>query len=179
MKLEGKSNHVQVMSWDDFSYLVSRYSGGKASPTYALDGISYWYGDDFNGEEEFDEKDFCAWIARNYDGIAEVTSIHADDCDSPGVWICYRPTTPTPAECADFIMDMLNGHCSGPKLVEELMNPRHHRTLQQAYTRVFCRAWIDANAAADDARFDGRNEATQRWAKAVKPASDSVPLPFI
>lgn len=176
MKLEGKSNHVQVMSWDDFAYLVSRYSGGKASPTCALDGISYWYGDDFNGEEEFDEKDFCAWIARNYDGIAEVTSIHADDCDSPGVWICYRPTTPTPAEYANLITDMLNGNCSETKLVEALMY--HHRTLQQSFTRL-CRAWIDANAAAPDVHFDGRNEATQKWAKAVKPASDTVSLPFI
>lgn len=176
MKLEGSAKHVQVMSWDDFAYLVSQYSGGKASPTYALDGISYYIGDDFNGEEDFNEEEFFAWIARNYDGIAEVTSIHADDCDSPGVWICYRPSTPTPTEHANLIMEMLNSSNNNEKIVDEMMH--HHRTLQQKFTRL-CRAWIDANASAPDTKFDGRNEATQAWAKAVKPVSDTVTLPYI
>lgn len=179
MNLKGETRQAKAMRWDDFYDLVTLFTGAKYYPEYVSNEIRYY---DNDGEGKFNEEEFYAWIARNYHGIDEVTSIHADnlgltDIDEPTVWIVFKPTAPTASEYACRIMTMLNGGLSSQAdLVAAMM--LHHRTLQQLFTRL-CREWINANASAPDTKFDGRNEATQKWAKALKPISDTIPLPYI
>ena len=54
-----------------------------------------------------------------------------------------------------------------------------HKTLQQSFTRL-CVEWLRTLAAAEDWRFDGRNEASQKVAKILMEGHDDLPgLPLI
>lgn len=53
-----------------------------------------------------------------------------------------------------------------------------HRTLQQGVVR-FLRDYLNWLARADDMYFDGRNEASRKFARAVVKATDDVGLPLI
>ena len=54
---------------------------------------------------------------------------------------------------------------------------RQHRTLQQSFTAL-CFAWL-RKVASDDYSVDGRNEASQKAAKAIPSDLLDPPLPFV
>lgn len=70
---------------DEYTRLINTIFNGRVSVEYALDGISYTHEND--NIDVTDEKVNDA-LSAYYD--VKVTSVHADDCDYMGVWICYR-----------------------------------------------------------------------------------------
>lgn len=77
------------------------------------------------------------------------------------------------------VSDMLNSFSFNP---EEFCKEfsREHRTIQQNFTRL-CIHWL-CTCASDDYRFDARNEASHRVAKALIDSQDADligNIPFI
>ena len=77
------------------------------------------------------------------------------------------------------VSDMLNSMSFDP---EEFCKEftREHRTIQQNFTRL-CIHWL-STCASDDYRFDGRNEASHKIAKALIESQDAdfiSCIPFI
>lgn len=77
------------------------------------------------------------------------------------------------------VSDMLNSFSFNP---EEFCKEfsREHRTIQQNFTRL-CINWL-CTCASDDYRFDARNEASHRVAKALIDSQDADfigHIPFI
>lgn len=77
------------------------------------------------------------------------------------------------------VSDMLNSFSFNP---EEFCKEfsREHRTIQQNFTRL-CINWL-CTCASDDYRFDARNEASHRIAKALIDSQDADligNIPFI
>lgn len=78
------------------------------------------------------------------------------------------------------VSDMLNSFSFDPeKFCEEFS--KEHRTIQQNLTRL-CIHWL-CTCASDDYRYDGRNEASHKLAKALMTSQDAdfimSCLPFI
>lgn len=69
---------------DDFKRDVRTASNGDINVTTELDGIS------FNDITKNDFADNINDIMADYYDVKEITSIHIDDCDYTGVWICYK-----------------------------------------------------------------------------------------
>lgn len=69
---------------DDFKRDVLTASNGDINVTTELDGIS------FNDITKNDFADNINDIMADYYDVKEITSIHIDDCDYTGVWICYK-----------------------------------------------------------------------------------------
>ena len=69
---------------DEFQRLVRELTDGKVYPTFTLEGIDYECGDDV----DFGNAEMIEMLSEHFD--VEVTSLHMDDCDYVGVWICYK-----------------------------------------------------------------------------------------
>lgn len=67
-------------------------------------------------------------------------------------------------EVADAIGNYVNRHSNPEFLIEGL--DRQHRTLQQSFMRHVV-AWIEHLATLQDGQYDGRNEASVRFAKSI------------
>ena len=78
------------------------------------------------------------------------------------------------------VSDMLNSFSFDPELFCEEFS-KEHRTIQQKLTRL-CIHWL-CTCASDDYRYDGRNEASHKLAKALMTSQDAdfimSCLPFI
>ena len=76
------------MELDEFNELVLSLTDGLYQVEYELDGI-------FFSDTEKAEKTGNHWNGDIEETLSEyfdviVTSIHADDCDLLGIWICYK-----------------------------------------------------------------------------------------
>ena len=69
---------------DDFERDVRTASKGNIEVTTELDGIS------FTDISTDDIADNINEIMSSYYDVKEITSIHIDDYDYTGVWICYK-----------------------------------------------------------------------------------------
>lgn len=67
---------------DDFNKLLKK-ADILAEASVELDGISY-----YNDGEDWSDDEVNLALGK-FLGI-EITSIHADDCEYPGIWIAYR-----------------------------------------------------------------------------------------
>lgn len=54
---------------------------------FDMDGL--WFSSRANYEWDPDDHEICERLSEYFD--VNVTSIHIDDCDVPGVWIVYIP----------------------------------------------------------------------------------------
>lgn len=73
------------------------------------------------------ETQICSLLATYFD-VAEITSIHADDCDLVGVWIVYKNNPPSSSNtCSEFDCIRNNfgvcsiGSCSEMDTVNEVL----------------------------------------------------------
>ena len=69
---------------DDFQRDVRTASKGNIKVTTELDGIS------FEDTVKNDSADNINSLMADYYDVKEITSIHIDDYDYTGVWICYK-----------------------------------------------------------------------------------------
>lgn len=82
-----------ILTTDEYSNLIHQLLNHEYDVEYSYDGISYMPYDDGN-EKEVDTDALYAQLAEHF-GVNKVTSIHTDDCDICGVWICYTNETQT------------------------------------------------------------------------------------
>ena len=76
------------METEQYTNILEEIFGPKIRVDFSMDGI--WVGYDYDEyNETTEEPDVEAKLAE-YFGVSEVTSIHVDDCDEIGVWICYK-----------------------------------------------------------------------------------------
>ena len=72
---------------DEFDEIIKKVVSDNIVVSYCLDGI---YFENKNNTEEFiDEQDIYKKLAKYFD-VKTITSIHIDDFDIVGVWICYH-----------------------------------------------------------------------------------------
>ena len=69
---------------DEFQRLIGSLTGGKVYPAFTLEGIDYECEDDM----DFGNAEAIKILSEHFD--IDVTSIHMDDCDYVGVWVCYK-----------------------------------------------------------------------------------------
>ena len=75
------------METEEFDKIIKKLFGDKVEVELSLDGM--WIGE--NGDDcietPFEE---VAEKLASYFEVDKITSIHMDDCDEIGVWICYK-----------------------------------------------------------------------------------------
>ena len=76
------------MDMDEFDEIIKNVISKDIIVTYGLvDGICF---ENKNNTEEFiNEQDIYKILAKYFD-VKTITSIHIDDFDITGVWICYH-----------------------------------------------------------------------------------------
>lgn len=75
-----------LLGAEEFEGLIKEiYPGMQPICHYDLDGL--WVASDTDDDFGPTDREFCQDVGKHL-GI-NVTSIHIDDCDLPGVWICY------------------------------------------------------------------------------------------
>ncbi len=74
------------MTEEEFTDLGIQVFGAGFNPDIDLEGILCQVGDDVIETEVLHTT-----LAKHFD-VSEITSIHVDDCDYTGVWICYKDT---------------------------------------------------------------------------------------
>ena len=75
---------VIVLGCDEYEQIIADMYSDKVSVHLSLEGIWYESGDDL-----FDNETLFADLAKYFD-VSNITSVHCDDCDYPGIWICYQ-----------------------------------------------------------------------------------------
>lgn len=73
---------------DEYECILKKLFGDTIRVEFSMDGI--WVG--YDGEDFLDvceEPDIYTKLAAYFD-VTEVTSVHMDDCEYVGVWICYK-----------------------------------------------------------------------------------------
>ena len=81
----GRRIVCRLFTSDEFRILLSHlYAGAQVYLDMSLDGITIAIGEDECCPDDLDKRIAAAL------GVAEVTSIHIDDCDLPGVWVAVK-----------------------------------------------------------------------------------------
>ena len=71
------------METEEFNGIIKRVFGEEFEADFGLDGISVW-----SRAEGLSEKEINEGLSKYFD--VTITSVHVDDFDDMGVWICYR-----------------------------------------------------------------------------------------
>lgn len=70
------------METEDFDKVIKAVFGEEFEADFGLDGISVW-----SRAEGLSEKEINEGLSKYFD--VTITSVHIDDFDDIGVWICY------------------------------------------------------------------------------------------
>ena len=94
---ENQKKNAICLSLDEFKEVVNTVM--PHTYVYFEDGL--WYERE-QGYPEVSEAQLYSLLAVHFD-VAEITSIHADDCDVVGVWVVYK-NSPTSSSntCSEF-----------------------------------------------------------------------------
>ena len=76
------------MDLEEFKDLINNVTGGLKRVKYEPDGIYYEDTDEAEEVETYWNEHITETLSKYFD--VKVTSIHADDCEYVGVWICYK-----------------------------------------------------------------------------------------
>lgn len=79
------------MTLDEFQSLIDTLTDGLRYIDYELDGISFYHTDKAEETETYWNQDLNETLSEYFD--APVTSVHADDSEPIGIWICYKQDT--------------------------------------------------------------------------------------
>lgn len=77
-----------VMPFFEFQDLISAITNGLRTVDYELDGIRFNHTDKAEEMDEYWNRDLNETISEYFQ--VSVTSVHADDADPTGIWICYK-----------------------------------------------------------------------------------------
>lgn len=80
-----------LLTTDEYSNIIHELLNHEYDVEFSYDGISYMPYDE-NNEKEVDTDALYSQLAE-YFSVTKVTSIHTDDCDICGVWLCYTNET--------------------------------------------------------------------------------------
>ena len=70
------------METEEFNRIIKTVFGNEFEADFGLEGISVW-----SKAEGLSEKEINEGLSDYFD--VTVTSVHADDFDDMGIWICY------------------------------------------------------------------------------------------
>ena len=73
-----------ILSSKEFEGILDELFDCAVTAEYSLDGLTLYTDDDC-----IDIEELCNKLAEYFD-VDRVTSVHIDDCDDIGVWICYQ-----------------------------------------------------------------------------------------
>ena len=76
------------MESEEFQNLIGEITGGLITVEYDFEGLWYEHTDKAEKTDIYWNEDIYETLSKYYD--VEVTSVHIDDCDCVGVWICYK-----------------------------------------------------------------------------------------
>lgn len=76
------------MELGDYKELIHKLTGGLKNVEYKYDGIYYEDTEKAEEAETYWNEYITETLSKYFD--VTVTSIHADDCEYFGVWICYK-----------------------------------------------------------------------------------------
>lgn len=77
-----------LMRFESYARLISKLTNGLKEVKYEYDGMYHSDTDKAIEEEKYWNEDILKTLSNYFD--VEVTSVHTDDCDVLGVWICYK-----------------------------------------------------------------------------------------
>lgn len=87
---------------DTFNEVLNKIYNNSISVTYDYEGITV---ENNKTSDTISTSDLLEKLAEYYD-VTEVTSIHIDDCEYTGVWICYKtdknPTETIQKNCNEY-----------------------------------------------------------------------------
>lgn len=72
---------------EEYEEVLSQIFETRVTVHADLDGI--WYDADKNDTDVNCDDNLHVLLADHF-CVSEVTSVHADDCDYVGIWICYK-----------------------------------------------------------------------------------------
>lgn len=72
-----------IKTSDEFDRDIRQITNGQVTVSYEMDGISF-----ISENDDITEENIMSKLSELY--RIWVTSIHIDDCDMIGVWICYK-----------------------------------------------------------------------------------------
>ena len=90
---------------EEFDSIIRQCFGEKANVCYELDGLTF-----SKDEETAIDTDELHRTLADYFEVGEVTSIHIDDCDVIGVWICFRGTAKELQGTERYTLSIKNGY---------------------------------------------------------------------
>lgn len=73
---------------DDYNELIFNITEGLKKVEYGMDGIYYEHTDKADETNTYWNEEIIETLSKYFD--VTVTSVHADDCDYLGIWICYK-----------------------------------------------------------------------------------------
>lgn len=76
------------MPIDEYKDLVLELTDGLQKAVYEIDGLYYEHTEKAEETETYHNENITETLSRHFD--VNVTSVHADDCEYIGVWICYK-----------------------------------------------------------------------------------------
>lgn len=76
------------MELGDYKELIDKLTGGLKSVEYECDGIYYEDTEKAEETETYWNEYITETLSKYFD--VTITSVHADDCEYLGVWICYK-----------------------------------------------------------------------------------------
>ena len=75
------------MGTDEFDTIIKKLFGKTTEVEFTLEGM--WIGEPNDDCCEIPFEDISEKLAEYFD-VKNITSVHMDDCDEIGVWICYK-----------------------------------------------------------------------------------------
>lgn len=76
------------MPFEQYQKLVLNLTDGLKCVEHEIDGIFYEDTDKAENSDTYWNEDITETLSKYFD--TTVTSVHTDDCDYLGVWICYK-----------------------------------------------------------------------------------------
>ena len=76
------------MSFTEYQELILDITDGLKEVNYEYDGIYYEHTEKAEETEVYHNKDITETLSKHFSVI--VTSVHADDSEYLGIWICYK-----------------------------------------------------------------------------------------
>lgn len=76
------------MPFEQYQKLVLNLTDGLKGVEHEIDGLFYEDTDKAENSDTYWNEDVTETLSKYFD--TTVTSVHTDDCDYLGVWICYK-----------------------------------------------------------------------------------------
>ena len=85
---ESQLKRCIFMVLDEYSELILNLTDGLLEVEHEVDGLYHDHTEKADNTDTYWNEDLLVTLSKHFD--VEVTSVHSDCCEMPGVWICYK-----------------------------------------------------------------------------------------